>query len=164
MLLKVKQFKPDAKLPTRGSAEAAGLDLYSYDDRVLPPGVVVAISTGISVEIPTGNFGLICDRSGLASKGITTQAVKVAPGAFDFWESHGEQCCYALGGVIDSDYRGELKVLLLNTSDKEVLIKTGDRVAQMIVMEHLKPQPIMITDGELTATDRGTKGLGSTGK
>jgi dUTP pyrophosphatase len=128
-----------ATLPTRGSEMAAGLDLYAAESGNVPVGGYTRITTGIAVAIPSGYYGRIAPRSGLAAKhGIDT-----------------------LAGVIDSDYRGELVCVLANHGDKEFEIKPGDRVAQFIIERIIIPTPEWA--GSLPDTARGEAGLGSTG-
>jgi dUTP pyrophosphatase len=129
-------FKPAYQ--TDGSA---GLDLNASEDTVIPPGRWSVVSTGLFLEIPQGYAGLVCPRSGLAAKfGVT---VLNSP------------------GVIDSDYRGEVKVLLINHSAEEYSVKKGDRIAQIIFMP--TPRVALLSTGSLTDTDRGAGGFGSTG-
>ena len=112
--VKIKKLMPDAKLPTYGSACAAGADLYVCSDHAvrIGPRETAVIHTGLACEIPAGYVGLICARSGLASKKGLAPANKV--------------------GVIDSDYRGELRVALHNHSKYEQNIEPGERVAQLL--------------------------------
>ena len=138
-LLKVKKLHPDAKLPKRGSVSAAGLDLYSLEDVELKPQERKLISTGIAVEIPEGYFGLIKDRSGFAVK-------------------HGLHC---LAGVVDSDYRGEVKVVLINLGNEPVKIEKHTRIAQMIIIPYLDVKVVEVD--ELSDSERQDKGFGSTG-
>lgn len=139
MELKVKKLQMDAKLPQYGHKGDAGLDLFSCIDFVLEKGQVEAIPTGIKVAIPEGYVGLIWDKSGVSLKGV-----------------------HRLAGVIDSGYRGEVKVVMANLSDKTFAIEKGMKIAQMLV------QPITIVsvvDAEdLDDTSRGEGGFGSTGK
>jgi len=128
-----------AKIPTKGTEYAAGNDLYSNEDVLLRAGELAKISTGISVSIPDGCFGLVAPRSGLASKGIDV-----------------------FGGVIDSDYIGEIKVMLKNTSKETIELNSGSRIAQLIILPYIKPNFIQVDS--LEETDRGSKGFGSTGK
>lgn len=121
----------------RGSLGAAGFDIACNQDVSLPPGVVIKVPTGIHVAVPKGHVGLIMDRSSMGSKGITV-----------------------LGGVIDSDYRGELKVMLLNTGNTIMQFHRGDRVAQMIVVPCVQNSVVVES---LEATERGSNGFGSTG-
>lgn len=167
--MKVKRLVPHAKLPVRGSEEAAGLDLFSIDEAILPPGVVVAIRTGLAIAIPKGYVGLIRDRSGWASKGITTQCARMSKGALAAWyaamdEDVWQGYDHPLGGVIDSDYRGEWKVLLINTTNTPITIKPGDKIAQFLVLAlGTEPEAVTIEECDsLTDTARGEKGFGST--
>ncbi len=148
--MKVKRVYPDAMLPTKGSAEAAGLDLYAYirNDKHRAAGSVdimphktYPFGSGLAVEIPKGYVGLLFARSGL---GIKQQ---LAP----------PNCV----GVIDSDYRGEIVLALQNSGNVKQTIHQGDRIAQLVVVPYLDPE-IEEVD-ELSETERGTRGLGSTG-
>jgi dUTP pyrophosphatase len=138
-VLKVKKLHPDALLPSRKRAGDAGLDLYSVEEVLLNPGEWKAVPTGVAVEIPEGYFGLIKDRSGLALK-------------------HAVHC---LAGVVDENYRGEIKVVLINLGDKPVRLEKGSRVAQMVLVPYLKTQVVEVE--ELSHTERGRQGFGSTG-
>lgn len=131
--IEVKLLHEDAKVPTRGSTEAAGLDLHSIRDYNVYPGAVERIHTGVSLALPPGYVGLIWPRSGLAIQGIDTMA-----------------------GVIDSDYRGEIIVLLINHSMTPVRINKGDRMAQMIVQQHAQ-LPLQTVD-VLSGTERSIEG------
>jgi len=141
MTLKVKQLHADAILPSRSNPTDAGLDLYALESEVIEAMGRGMVRTGIAVEIPVGYVGLIWPRSGLAvNKGINT-----------------------LAGVIDADYRGEVVVALHNTDiTDDVLIRKGDRVAQLLI------QPVALLTpqffDELSSTDRGESGFGSTGQ
>ena len=140
--MKVKKLKDNAIIPTRGSAYAAGWDLYSTDCYSINPGGMVKISTGLAFEIPKGNFGGIFPRSGYATK----KGLRLAN-------------CVA---VIDSDYRGEILVPLYNDSNEVQNIEAGDRIAQMVIL----PFTSVVMEGadKLTETERGEGGFGSTGK
>ena len=140
----VKKLSPNAILPTYGSAGAAAADLYACLDTAVTigPGETVFIPTGLSMEIPAGCAGLIYARSSLGAKRGLAPANKV--------------------GVIDSDYRGEIKVVLLNHSGTEQVVAPGERIAQMIITPVLTPAYEEVS--ELTDTNRGTGGFGSTGK
>ena len=139
MQLNVKKLVPEAKLPTKGSLHAAGYDLYASKGTKVDAKQKILVSTGISMEIPEGCYGRIAPRSGLAVKNF------IDVGA----------------GVIDSDYRGEVKVLLFNFSSDDFEVKEGDRIAQLII-EYVAPTNITeIT--ELNETSRGEGGFGSTG-
>jgi len=138
--VKIKRLTPTAKLPTYQTDGAAGMDLYADEDGELWPGQWHAVKTGVSIEIPTGYEGQVRPRSGLASRfGVT---VANAP------------------GTIDSDFRGQVCVLLINHGDMW-RIKRGDRIAQLVIA------PVVRADLEevasLDETARGAGGFGSTG-
>ena len=144
MIVKVKKLDDRAILPTYGSAYAAGADLYALvngETLAIAAGETVLVSTGLSVEIPEGYVGLIYARSGLATKKGLAPANKV--------------------GVIDSDYRGEVKVALFNQSGKEQTIAAGERVAQLVIAPYLAVEYQQAE--ELSDTARGAGGFGSTG-
>lgn len=140
----VKRLNANAKLPTYGSAEAAGADLYACLEETVSilPGESVWIPTGIALEVPKGCAGLIYARSSMGVKRGLAPANKV--------------------GVIDSDYRGEIKVVLLNHSKEPQTVENGERIAQFIVTPVLTPEYEEVDT--LTDTDRGIGGFGSTGK
>lgn len=143
MNIKIKKLKDNAVVPTRGSKYAAGADLYSAEnDLYIEDRQTVMIGTGIAMEIPEGYVGLVYARSGLACKEGLAPANKV--------------------GVIDSDYRGEIKVALYNQSGQKKLVKKGERIAQIVIAPFLAPEFIEVS--ELDETDRGEGGFGSTGK
>lgn len=139
MELKVSRIHPDAKLPSYGHKGDAGVDLFSVVDLVLERGQVQAVSTGIKVAVPEGHVGLIWDKSGISLKGV-----------------------HRLAGVIDSGYRGEVKVVMINLGDSPFVIEKGMKVAQMLI------QPLIVVKvvetEELDDTPRGEGGFGSTGK
>ena len=139
----VKRFK-DSIVPSRGSKDAAGLDLYSHDEVNIFPGETVKIDIGVSIELPRGTFGAIFARSGLATK----QGLRPA------------NCV----GVIDADYRGPIIVALHNDSDNVREIAKGDRIAQLVVIPYYIPY-FEITDNveDMSETERGDGGFGSTG-
>jgi dUTP pyrophosphatase len=142
MTLRVRRLDPRARLPTRAYPGDAGLDLYALDDGVLEPGERAAIRTGIAVEIPEGEAGLVLPRSGLAARhGI---ALVNAP------------------GLIDAGYRGEIRVLLLNT-DRSVRFElaAGDRIAQLVLVKVQTPAVVEVE--ELAVSERGAGGFGSSG-
>ena len=143
-VIRVKKLHPEAILPTYGTEEAAGADLYACLDApvTIQPGESAFIPTGLALEVPKGCAGLIYARSGMACKRGLAPANKV--------------------GVIDSDYRGEIRVVLLNHSEQEQTVQPGERIAQMIITPVLTPAYAEAED--LTDTDRGTGGFGSTGK
>lgn len=141
MNVNLKKLDERAVIPTRGSAEAAGVDLYALDTVTVPAGETVIVHTGIAIAIPSGYAGLIYARSGMATKRALAPANKV--------------------GVIDADYRGEIMVALHNHGKKEEKIDSGERVAQLVVTPFL---PVEFTECEnLDETVRGTGGFGSTG-
>ena len=142
--IKVKKLRTNALLPTYGSAEAAGADLYACIDEsvTIAPGSTVFIPTGLAMEIPKGYAGLIYARSGLACKKGLAPANKV--------------------GVIDSDYRGEFMVALHNHGDETQTVNPGDRIAQLVITPVLTPPYEECT--ELSDTVRSSGGFGSTGK
>lgn len=144
MKIKVKKLNERAVVPTYGSAGSAGGDLYSAEknDVVVAPGETAFIGTGIAVEIPESYVGLVYARSGLACKKGLAPANKV--------------------GVIDSDYRGEIKVALLNHGKVSQTIAQGERIAQLVVAPYLSVE-YEETDS-LTDTVRGEGGFGSTGR
>lgn len=174
-VLLIKKLHADAKLPSRGSAEAAGLDLYSVGDYTIPARGHAMIPTGIACAVPKGHVGLIQDRSGLASKGITTRGLADKERRVVLHDCYEQAQSMVLtqqplGGVIDSDYRGEWKVILANLTDNDYTIKKGDRIAQFIVLRLAENNLIeceLLPAKETTSlddTERGTGGLGSTGK
>ena len=143
--VKVKKLREGAVIPTYGSSCAAGADLYACidtDAAVILPHETKLIPTGISLEIPEGYGGFIYARSGIATKRGLAPANKV--------------------GVVDSDYRGEVMVALHNHSDKEASIDNGERIAQLVIAPFLA---VNFTEAdELSDTERGEGGFGSTGK
>ena len=137
--LRVKRTHPDAELPTRGSPYAAGLDLYAIEEVVIEGKSGALVRTGLSLEIPEGLYGRIAPRSGLSfNTGLVVNA-----------------------GVIDSDYRGEVKVLFHNFLDDEIKLKKGYKVAQLI-LEQIALLPVEEVE-QLDDTVRGQGGFGSTG-
>lgn len=143
-MIHVKKLHENAILPTYGSEEAAGADLYACLDEPVTaaPGETVWIPTGLAMEIPRGCAGLVYARSGLACKKGLAPANKV--------------------GVIDSDYRGPVTVVLHNHGSVPQTILHGDRIAQMVITPVLTPVYEAVED--LSDTDRGQGGFGSTGK
>lgn len=137
--LKFKKLDPKAILPARGSAAAAGLDLYSIEVVSLLPRERKLVRTGLAVAIPEGHYGRVAPRSGLATKnGIDV-----------------------LAGVIDADYRGEIQCLLHNTGDETVELPAQSKVCQLIIEKIITPAPVWTE--ELPDTVRGDAGFGSTG-
>jgi len=144
MLLKIMKITGTAKVPTRGSADAAGYDLYADNEEpiTIEPGEIKPITTGIAMEIPKGYFGAVYARSGLATK----QGLRPP------------NCV----GVIDSDYRGNIGVGLINDTDIPQIIQPHERVAQIVIQPCLDVEFELVD--ELSETERGTGGFGSTGK
>lgn len=142
--VRVKKVRPNAVIPTYGSREAAGADLYACLDAdvTIHPGETVLIPTGLSMEIPVGCAGLIYARSSLGVKRGLAPANKV--------------------GVIDSDYRGEFMVALHNHGKKDQIISHADRIAQLLITPVYTPGFTEVF--ELSDTDRGAGGFGSTGR
>ena len=141
--VRVKKLRENAILPTYGSAEAAGADLYACleGEIVIEPGSSCFVPTGLSMEIPKGYAGLIYARSGLACKRGLAPANKV--------------------GVVDSDYRGEFMVVLHNHGNQPQTVAHGERIAQLVVTPVLTPAFVECDD--LTQTVRAGGGFGSTG-
>jgi dUTP pyrophosphatase len=140
--LRVRRLDARAVLPTRAHRDDAGLDLYALADSTLAPGERASVRTGIAVEIPAGHAGLVLPRSGLALRyGI---ALVNAP------------------GLIDPGYRGEVRVLLLNTDrSQQFRISAGDRIAQLLVVRAEAAVPLEAD--ELSESQRGAGGFGSSG-
>lgn len=146
MQVHIKLLNNTATVPTFGSADAAGCDLYANlaaenGSVTIAPGTTYLVRTGVAMEIPKGYAGFIYARSGLASKRGLRPANCV--------------------GVVDSDYRGEIMVALYNDSQVEQTINHGERVAQMVIGPYLRPE--FVTVDELDDTDRGAGGFGHTG-
>jgi dUTP pyrophosphatase len=140
MILKIKKLVPDAVLPSYAHPGDAGLDMYANETVIINPGESVKIKTGISIEIPDGYVGLVWDKSGLS----TNHKIKT------------------LGGVIDSGYRGESLIGLINLGQEPYTIEKGHKVAQMLIQKIERVDVVEV--GELADTTRGAGGFGSTGK
>lgn len=140
MILKIKKLTTDAVLPSYAHVGDAGLDMYSNEVVVIKPGESVKVKTGISMEIPDGCVGLVWDKSGLS----TNHKIKT------------------LGGVIDSGYRGESLIGLINLGDTSYIIEKGHKVAQVLIQKIERVDVVEVE--ELTDTSRGVGGFGSTGK
>ena len=138
--LPIQRLREDAVVPTRAYAGDAGLDLASCERVELGPGERATVATGLAVAIPDGYAGFIQPRSGLASRhGIT---IVNTP------------------GLVDSGYRGELKVILLNTDANEAfVVEPGMRIAQLVVMQVPRIDPVAVD--ELPESERGVRGFGS---
>ncbi|MCR5342796.1 MULTISPECIES: dUTP diphosphatase [unclassified Butyrivibrio] len=144
MKVNIKKLSDTATLPTRGSAAAAGYDLYANvsEDTKIAPHTTQKIGTGLAMEIPDGYFGGIYARSGIATK----EGLRPA------------NCV----GVVDSDYRGEIIVAVHNDSDIERVITPAERIAQIIIQPYLSVE--FEEADELAESERGAGGFGSTGK
>lgn len=137
--LLVQRLSASAKLPTRGSAQAAGYDLSSSADMVIPSKARAIVPTDLRIAVPAGTYGRVAPRSGLAVKHF------IDVGA----------------GVIDADYRGPVGVVLFNFGENDFEIKTGDRIAQLVLEKIETPEVVDVA--ELSETQRGAGGFGSTG-
>ena len=136
--IQVKKINPSAKLPSKAHVTDAGFDLYAEKYSSIPAGETRLIGTGIAMTIPRGYAGLIWDRSSMGVKGL-----------------------HRFGGVIDSDYRGEIKVCIHNASEESYTISEGDKVAQLIIQA--APSFFLKEVDSLEETERGGKGFGSSG-
>ena len=125
-------------MPSRGSSEAAGLDIYSIEEVAIEPKQRVVVRTGLAVAIPEGYYGRVAPRSGLATQGIDV-----------------------LAGVIDADYRGEIGCLLYNTGDETIHLPAQSKICQLIIEKIITPTAVWAD--EISDTDRGSGGFGSTG-
>ncbi len=134
----------NTKVPLRGSSESAGTDLYAATEHIIQPGDRTLVSTDIIMKLPSGTYGQIAPRSSMAVKGIDIGA-----------------------GIIDSDYRGEIKVLLINASKTPFAVNIGERIAQILILPVISPKYHIyygIPDNDVLDTERGAGGFGSTGK
>jgi dUTP pyrophosphatase len=137
--LKVKRIHEDAKLPIYQHKGDAGLDIFSSVDCVLEKGEVKPVPSGIKVAVPEGCVGLIWDKSGISLRGI-----------------------HRLAGVVDSGYRGEVKVVMVNLGDEPFVIEKGMKIAQLLIQPVNEVEVLEVE--ELEETLRGEEGFGSTGK
>ena len=137
--LLIQKLHPEAKVPTRAYEHDAGLDLTTVESVSLKPGEGKILKTGIAVAIEPGFVGLVWDRSSMGKRGLKT-----------------------LGGVIDSGYRGEIGVILWNLSSDVQEIKSGERIAQLLIQSIATPQTQTVQS--LSETDRSSGGFGSSGK
>ena len=141
MTIAFKRVHPDAILPAYAHPSDAGMDIHSVANLVIPPGGRALVPTGLVINLPPAFEAQVRPRSGLALKyGVT---VLNSP------------------GTIDAGYRGEIGVILANFSEKEFSVRSGDRIAQLVIAP--VTQPMVIETNEIDATDRGTGGFGSTG-
>ena len=140
--LRFARLRGDGPLPSPAHPHDAGLDLRAADAFELPPGARALVGTGLAVELPEGTAGLVVPRSGLALR----HGVTVLNGP----------------GLVDAGYRGELKVLLVNTDATETFrAEAGERIAQLVVVPYVVTAPVLVE--ELGASARGAGGFGSTG-
>lgn len=140
MKIGFKKLHPEAKLPTYGHPTDAGMDLYTLEEIIIKPQEQVIIPTGLAIDLPSGYAALFWDKSSIASqKGVKS-----------------------LGGVIDSGYTGEMKIILINLSEREVILEKGSKFIQLLIqkVEHCE---IELVD-EVSDGIRGSGGFGSTGK
>jgi len=140
--LEVALLHPDAVVPARTRAGDAGYDLRSTERTTIPPEATRLIGTGIAIGLPEGVAGLVTPRSGLAIE-------------------HGLTLLNA-PGLIDPNYRGEIKVILHNTSERRYTVEIGDRIAQLLLVPYWAPE-LQVVDA-LGATERGAAGFGSSGR
>jgi dUTP pyrophosphatase len=141
--LPVAKLNPEARLPTRAHDGDAGLDLHACEQAHIGPGERWSVGTGVGVEIPEGHAGLVLPRSGLA-------------------RNHGISLVNS-PGLIDSGYRGELRVLLLNTDPAETFrVEAGDRIAQLVLIPIALAEPVEVES--LAESVRGGGGFGSSGR
>lgn len=138
MPLYLQRLTETAKLPTRATEYAAGLDLYADETITIPEYHRAWVSTGIAIALNPYHVGQIWPRSGLAGHGLDTSA-----------------------GVVDSDYRGEVKVLLVNGTQHKKTVRAGDRIAQLLIVPITRPE--LIDVDALPETERGANGFGSSG-
>jgi len=138
MELKIKRIAKGMQLPEYAHKNDAAFDLRSSEDKILASGEKQLVGTGLAMAIPQGFAGLIWDRSGLAVK----------------------NSIHVLAGVVDSDYRGEVKVVMINLGKDEFKVEKNMRIAQMLIQPVACPT---ISEGELDSTERSTSGFGSTG-
>lgn len=139
--MRAKKLDPNAIIPTKAHKTDAGFDLYALHDYLLYPNDPVLVNTGIALEIPSGCYGQICDRSSMGKKGIRV-----------------------LGGIIDECYRGEVGVILINLNKKHAFqnIVAGNKIAQIVIQPYTQIDTIIEAE-DLTNTERGEKAYGSSG-
>ncbi len=137
--VKIKMLDKDAKMPFYAYESAAGFDLYSIEEKIIEPGKIAVVGTGVAMEIEPGYCFQFWDRSGFGAKGI-----------------------HHFAGLIDSDYRGEFKVVLFNSTDKAFKIEKGERIVQAVPVKIAKANFEQVS--ELSETKRGSGGFNSTGK
>lgn len=136
--IRIKRLYPDSQMPIRGTEGAGGLDLFAYEDVNIPPGTSRLVPVGVAMAIPRDWVGFIKDRSNVAKKNLVAEA-----------------------GVIDSDYRGEVKALMYNQSKINYEVRKGDRITQIVFL-HYTVDFMEVED--LDVTERGENGFGYTGR
>ncbi len=143
MRLKIKRLRPEALLPAyaHGPREDAGLDIAAAEDTLLDPGMPKSVATGIAIELPAGYEAQVRPRSGLALKHAITLPNSPA--------------------TIDPGYRGEIRIILLNLGREPYHIRRGDRIAQLVIARY---EPVEWDESELSETNRGDGGFGSSGR
>ncbi|WP_428897938.1 dUTP pyrophosphatase [Parelusimicrobium proximum] len=139
MNIKVKKLNPEALLPHRAHETDAGADLFAVERTALPPKAVTKVKTGIAIELHEGTAGFVWGKSSVESKGIK-----------------------AMAGLIDQPYRGEILICMYNLNDTEFIFEKGQKVAQLVVMPVATPK--FTESAELSETERGHGGFGSTGE
>lgn len=139
MNLKIKKLQPNAILPKYQRVGDAALDLYAAEDKLLKPGIVNTVETGVAMEIPDGYVGNVRDRGGLAAK----------------------HAIHTLAGIFDSNYRGDITIVIINLGKKDYQIKKGERIAQMMIhkVEEIEVEEVK----ELSEANRGDNRFGSSG-
>lgn len=141
MKVKIKKLVPEAILPKYATVGDAGMDLFALEGVSLKPGERIKVKTGIAIEIPLGYVGLVWDKSGVSTQyGIKT-----------------------LAGVIDSGYRGEIQIGIVNLSLEDYVLHQGEKIAQMLIQTVERPE-LEEVEENLSGSERGEGGFGSTGK
>lgn len=140
MVIKIKKLDPEAILPSYAHPGDAGMDLYAIEDTEVLPGETAKIRSGLAFELPEGYVGLCWDKSGISTK----HKIKT------------------LAGVLDSGYRGELLMSVVNLGSEPYVFRKGEKVLQMLIQKVEKPD--IVEASELSGTERGAGGFGSTGK
>lgn len=136
--MKTKLLSENGTLPTRATDQAAGLDIYASEDKLIPALGIVSIKTDVAMEYPPYTVNMLLSRSSMAKKGLIL-----------------------VGGVIDSDYRGEIQVMLYNITSESYLVEKGHKIAQLVIFPIVIAHPYQVEI--LSETQRGTNGFGSTG-
>jgi dUTP pyrophosphatase len=143
MRLALRRLSPAATVPARSYDGDAGLDLHAAEEAVIEPGGRASIGTGIAIELPDSHAGLVLPRSGLAAR----HGIALVNGP----------------GLVDAGYRGEVRVLLLNTDRREPFsVAVGDRIAQLVIVRVEPAEPVEVAD--LATSQRAGRGFGSSGR